>query len=492
MNTKQLRQKILDLAIRGKLVPQDPNDEPASVLLERVRTEKERLIKEGKIKRDKKDSAVFRGDDKSHYEQLLDGWAWCRLGEICDNVLGKMLDIQKNKGEYKPYLRNINVRWGNFDLSDLLEMRFEDSEYERYRVITGDLIICEGGEPGRCAVWKNVNLDMRFQKALHRVRPLADISAEYLYFVIWRLAQRNELDGYFTGSTIKHLTGQSLVLLAIPLPPIAEQHRIVAAIESAFAVIDEIERNKTDLQSAVTAAKSKILSLAIRGKLVPQDLNDEPASVLLERIRAEREALIKAGKIKRGKNENSAVRSCDNSYYDGIPDSWGLCTLDDVGITNIGLTYKPTDICADGVPVLRSSNIKGCVLDYTDLVRVNTYFSDSLELNEGDILICARNGSRHLVGKCALIPKITERMTFGAFMAVYRSECSHFIYHFFNSPLFRRIFESEGISTQINQLTQAMIKETIIPLPPLAEQRRIAIAIEAAFEQLDNISAMLT
>jgi type I restriction enzyme S subunit len=168
-----------------------------------------------------------------------------------------------------------------------------------------------------------------------------------------------------------------------------------------------------------------------------------------------------------------------------------LCTLDDIGITNIGLTYKPSEICADGTPVLRSSNIKDGVLDYTDLIRVNTVFSNSLELSESDILICARNGSRHLVGKCALIPKTTEKMTFGAFMAVYRSECSHFIYHFFNSHFFRRVFESEGISTQINQLTQAMIKETIIPLPPLAEQRRIVIAIEAAFEQLDSISAML-
>ena len=294
-----------------------------------------------------------------------------------------------------------------------------------------------------------------------------------------------------SGSTFAELKIFILKDIEIPLPPLVEQQRIVAAIESVFAVIDEIERNKTDLQTAVTAAKSKILSLAIRGMLVPQDPNDEPASALLERIRTERETLIKAGKIKRGKSETAAVRSCDNSYYDGIPDSWMLRTLGDIGNTNIGLTYKPTDICVDGVPVLRSNNIKDGILDYADLIRVNTVFNNSLELSVGDILICARNGSRHLVGKCALITKITERMTFGAFMAVYRSECSHFIYHFMNSHFFRRIFESEGISTQINQLTQAMIKETVIPLPPIAEQRRIVIAIEAAFEQLDSIAAIL-
>jgi type I restriction enzyme S subunit len=151
------------------------------------------------------------------------------------------------------------------------------------------------------------------------------------------------------------------------------------------------------------------------------------------------------------------------------------------------LTYKPADICDDGVPVLRSNNIQNGKLDFTDLVRVNTPFGEVLSLQKNDILICARNGSRQLVGKCAQIPAITEPMTFGAFMAVYRSVCNCYVYYFLNTLFFRQIFENEGISTQINQLTQAMIKETLIPIPPFAEQNRIVSAIESAFAVIDEI-----
>jgi type I restriction enzyme S subunit len=156
-------------------------------------------------------------------------------------------------------------------------------------------------------------------------------------------------------------------------------------------------------------------------------------------------------------------------------------------LTNIGLTYKPSDVCADGVPVLRSNNIRNGKLDFTDTVKVNTSFGENLELQESDILICTRNGSRHLVGKCALIPASAERMTFGAFMAVFRSTCSQYVYHFLNSDFFRLVFDSEGISTQINQLTQAMIKDTLIPLPPMPEQLRIVSALDSAMSVIDEI-----
>ena len=233
--------------------------------------------------------------------------------------------------------------------------------------------------------------------------------------------------------------------------------------------------------------RQKILDLAIRGKLVSQDPNDEPASVLLERVRKEKERLIKEGKIKAGKTKATTDKSHYGELPFDVPESWTVCCLDDIGFTNIGLTYKPTDICKDGVPVLRSNNIQDGRLDFSDLVRVNTPISENLVLNTDDILICARNGSRHLVGKCALVHSTTELMTFGAFMAVYRSICNHYIYYFLHTDDFRSLFQSEGISTQINQLTQTMIKQTIIPLPPLAEQQRIVYTVENAFLVIDEI-----
>jgi len=211
-----------------------------------------------------------------------DGWEWARLGSIAEADLGKMLDAAKNKGLPRPYLRNINVRWGVFDLTDLLEMRIQDEEVERYSVLKGDLVVCEGGEPGRCAIWEAEN-GVFFQKALHRVRPHL-VSSEYVFLVIYALSLSGLTERYFTGTTIKHLTGQALKALLIPIPPIHEQGRICGAANKALDIVDDIEENKEVLVSTLSLAKSRILDLAIRGQLVPQNLDDEPVYILLERI----------------------------------------------------------------------------------------------------------------------------------------------------------------------------------------------------------------
>ena len=356
MDTKALRQKVLDLAIRGKLVPQDPNDEPASVLLDRIRAEKQRLVKEGKLKAKdiKNDTIIFVGDDNLHYEKLADGsvkciedeipfdladgWVWTRFSSIADISLGKMLDAAKNKGDAQKYLRNVNVRWGAFDLSDVLEMRFEEDEFDRFSIVRGDLVVCEGGEPGRCAIWDSDEA-IFYQKALHRVRPISVLS-EFIYYVLRAFIGAGIYDRYYTGTTIKHLTGQSIKMLPIPLPPLNEQRRLTEQLDKMQLYIDAIESDKSDVITLIAQTKSQILDLAIRGQLVPQDSADEPASVLLERIREEKEELIKQGKTKRDKKESVIFRGDDNSYYEKIganvvniddeipfelPNNWAWC-----------------------------------------------------------------------------------------------------------------------------------------------------------------------
>ena len=356
MDTKALRQKVLDLAIRGKLVPQDPNDEPASVLLDRIRAEKQRLVKEGKLKAKdiKNDTIIFVGDDNLHYEKLADGsvkciedeipfdladgWVWTRFSSIADISLGKMLDAAKNKGDAQKYLRNVNVRWGAFDLSDVLEMRFEEDEFDRFSIVRGDLVVCEGGEPGRCAIWDSDEA-IFYQKALHRVRPISVLS-EFIYYVLRAFIGAGIYDRYYTGTTIKHLTGQSIKMLPIPLPPLNEQRRLTEQLDKLQLYIDAIESDKSDVITLIAQTKSQILDLAIRGQLVPQDSADEPASVLLERIREEKEELIKQGKTKRDKKESVIFRGDDNSYYEKIganvvniddeipfelPNNWAWC-----------------------------------------------------------------------------------------------------------------------------------------------------------------------
>lgn len=246
------KQKVLDLAIRGKLVPQNTADEPASELLKRIKAEKEALVRAGKIKRDRHESYIFRGDDNCYHENidgkvtditedipfdLPDEWEWCRLSTISEFDLGKTLDRQKNTGNYRKYLRSVNVLWGNIDLSDVKEMRFEDTELERYSIKKGDLLICEGGDVGRCAVWDK-DFVFYYQNALHRVRFYQKCISLFFQFVMMFFENTGLLKEISQGVTIKHLTKNTLNSMFFPLPPLAEQKRIVSQVEKLFTVLE--------------------------------------------------------------------------------------------------------------------------------------------------------------------------------------------------------------------------------------------------------------
>lgn len=233
----QLKQTILQLAVMGKLVKQDPNDEPASKLLERIEAEKEQLIKDKKIKNQKKLPDVNLTEKRF---KIPNSWVWTRFGNVTNSRLGKMLDKSKNIGNPLPYLRNTNVQWGRFELDDLKLMRFEDSELEEFKLSKGDLLICEGGEPGRCAIWDNEIDEMYFQKALHRVRTYTDIAPEYLKICLTVDCSNGVMQAYFTGATIKHLVGAKLNSYVIPIPPLKEQIRIIERVSTLFELCDNL------------------------------------------------------------------------------------------------------------------------------------------------------------------------------------------------------------------------------------------------------------
>ena len=462
MDTKKLRQKILDLAIRGKLVPQDPNDEPASVLLDRIRAEKERLIKEGKIKRSKKSSI---DDEIEAPFEIPESWEWVTIGDVCETCLGKMLDKQKNIGRPQLYLRNVNVRWGSFDLSDLLQMPFEDDEDERYSICYNDLVVCEGGEPGRCAIWESEE-PIKFQKALHRIRCYHGILNQYLQILLRLYSQDGTLEKYFTGSTIKHLTGDSLNSVLFPLPPFAEQQRIADEVERWFAVIDELESNEGDLLKAIDQAKSKILDLAIHGKLVPQDPNDEPAIDLLKRINPK----FEARENEQGSNQ--------------LSDSWIYCRIQDV--FNIAMGCSPVGESlnrnGDGIEFHQGK------LCFTELYLgvSNIYTTQSIRLaSPNSILLCVRAP----VG----VVNITERE-----ICIGRGLCSliplnaiHLMYGFYALQTFQMDFEQKATGSTFKAIGGDVVKNHIIPLPPLNEQKRIVAKIEELFTVLDSIKESL-
>ncbi|WP_150526667.1 restriction endonuclease subunit S [Roseibium sediminis] len=239
------------------------------------------------------DWRIVRSDDAA-------GWLSTMIGNEADLRLGKMLDKAKNKGESTRYLRNINVRWGSFDLSDLLSMKMTDEERSKFDVKDGDLMVCEGGEPGRCAVWQGGATEISFQKALLRVRTKANLDANFLYHQITWLAQIKELDRHFTGTTIKHLPQTALARVPLQLAPLAEQKEIVRRIESAFDKIDRLAAEAKRALELTDKLDEAILAKAFRGELVPQDPTDEPASTLLARIKANRAA---APKPKRGRGK---------------------------------------------------------------------------------------------------------------------------------------------------------------------------------------------
>ena len=526
MDTKALRQKILDLAIRGKLVPQDPNDEPASVLLERIRQQKQQMVKEGKLKpKDiKNDSVIFVGEDNLHYEKFSDGsvkciedevpfdlpdsWAWERLSNLASFSGGKTPSTSRSeywdgdilwvtsKDMKSKYITSSQLR-----LSALGAEQMQMYQPDTLLLVTRSGILRHTLPVAILKECATINQDL---KAIILYMPQL---AEYIYVCLKGMETQLLLKYTKSGTTVENVNFDEFQKVLLPIPPIQQIDRIMSSTGSAESVVSTIEDDKVALADYVIKAKSKILDLAIRGQLVPQDPDDEPASVLLERIRAEKEELIKQGKIKRDKKESVIFRGEDNSYYekmaDGklhclddqlpfeLPDGWEWCNLSMIGTTNIGLTYRPTDIEPGGIMVLRSCNIVNDQVDLSGLVRVKTTVRENQFAQKNDILICARNGSRSLVGKCALIPDLREPASFGAFMAIYRTEYFEFIVHYLRSSFFRSVFDDSN-STAINQLTQDMLKRAIVPLPPLSEQRRIVEAIGAMLFELNQIEKSLS
>ena len=260
---KKLRQQILQEAIEGKLTAdwraQNPDVEPASELLKRIAAEKAQLVKDKKIKAQKPLPPIT--DEEKPFELPL-GWEWCRLGDISINSLGKMLDQQKNKGTQKPYLRNLNVQWHRVNISDLKEMPFEEHETDKYSVVKGDVLICEGGYPGQAAIWEFDSAIM-FQKALHRVRFISScFNSELFVNLLWLWDANREIEKHFTGAGIKHLTGKSLNKIPLPLPPMEEQQAIVTKVEKLLALCDQLETQITQNQTHAEQLMQAVLKEA--------------------------------------------------------------------------------------------------------------------------------------------------------------------------------------------------------------------------------------
>ena len=531
MNGQQLKNSILQMAVQGKLVPQDPNDEPASVLLEKIRKEKERLIKEGKIKKEKNPSFIFRGADNLPYEkvgsnepiciadevpfEIPESWEWIRFSEIALFENGDRSSKYPVEADYvsegipffgakdmaEKYMSFKNIRFINKD---------KFAQLGNGKLQNGDLICLLRGNVGKTRIFKaNEKFHTGFICAQMIIIRCLNLSIlDYVYSVASSPYYMKIVETKITGTAVRQLPAREISRMLLPLPPLAEQKRIVAKIEELTPLIEkysEKENDITRLNSNFPAQlKKSILQQAVQGKLVPQNPADEHASTLLQRIREEKKKLIAEGKIKKDKHESVIFRR-DNSHYEivggverciddeipfEIPSSWEWVRLGSIGETAIGLTYKPNDKTdkENGTAVLRSNNIQNDKMNYDNLVYVSCNVPKRAIINKGEILICARNGSRALVGKAAIVN--AEGMAFGAFMAKYTSMLSGtlnpYIMTFIESPVFRN--QLDGVKTvTINQVTQDMLKLQLIPLPPLAEQYRIVKKLEEVLSTIKSI-----
>jgi len=451
MNTKALRQKILDLAIHGKLVPQDPNDEPASVLLERIRAEKERLIKEGKIKRPKKTKTT---SDKPHYPYLLpEGWVWCKLEDIATFGGGKTpsMDIKEywNKGK-NLWVTSKDMK--NDSIHDSL-MKITDealnimTQYEKDTL----LVVTRSGILRHTLPIAILEKNATINQDIKSIMPLNGIIPKFLFYAIKANENIILTEYHKDGTTVDSIDFDKFKCLPIPLPPINEQKRIITEVLKVSASIDCIDCGKADLYITIAQAKSKILDLAIHGKLVPQDPTDEPASELLKCINPKAEI------------------TCDNGHYQKLPEGWvitsmqTLCALVDGekqnGIERINLDVK----------YLRGER-EAKVLTSGKYTAANTLLILVDGENSGEVFRAPVDGY--------------QGSTFKQ-LSIHEEVYTDYVLQVIN--LHRKTLRENKVGSAIPHLNKKLFKAINVPIPPYEEQKRIVNAINKTFTILDTI-----
>ena len=527
MNTKQLRQKILDLAIKGKLVPQDPNDEPASKLLERIREEKEQLIKEGKLKRDKNESYIFIGDDKLHYEKFADGsivciedeipfdipesWAWCRLKDIAN--YGRMPSLTykqiQDKNLWILDLEDIEKETSNLIVRNRINNKMFSSSKKKFvknDVLYGKLRpyldkVLVADEDGICTT------------EIVPIRIYKDILPEYLRYILKSPFFLNYVNNLTYGVKMPRLGTDDAENALLPIPPLSEQKKIVNILNSTINAIENITLDKEALSNVIKQTKAKVLDLAIKGKLVPQDPNDEPADKLLGKIREEKEKLIKEGKLKRDKNETYIFKnSDDNSYYeqiDGetvcidddlpfeIPDSWRVAKINSIAfVTKLAgfeyTKYIANNLCSEGVPLFKGKNIQDGEIIYKFEHYIPNKVSDNLvrsQINKkcillpyvgtiGNVAIHNKKGKFHLgsnVGKIELFNSLNINIL------------EEYVLYFLRSSIGKIELTKHKKATAQDSISIDAIRDVNMLIPPIQEQNRIVKKIKSIFNQLDTI-----
>ena len=512
IDTKALRQKILDMAIKGKLVPQDPNDEPASVLLERIRAEKQQLIKEGKIKKDKNDSVIFKGDDNRYYEkvgsevkditddlpfEIPDSWVWTRFSTLIQIISGVSYDKKDVATKGIRILRGGNI-------NDLKVSLFSDDVFlpetyydpDKQIQIDDVLIVASTGSKeviGKAGYVIEPLVNTQIGAFLRIVRPILKWYAPYVKLIFATEYYREHIRHLSGGTNINNIKADYINALIISLPPYAEQIRIAERINSLFEQINIIEQSQTDTDTLYKEFIKRTLTLAIQGKLVPQDPNDEPANVLLERIRAEKKA-----KLGKKYVDSYIYKGDDNCYYEhitgraqdepievpfDIPNNWEWSKIKYIADTQTGTTPSTSDKSnfGDYISFVKPGDlVNGRILYNREMLSERGLNNGRLIPSNSVIMVCIGGST----GKCAL----TDRDISCNQQINTASPCKwvlpQYLFFFMTSDYFYKTVRANATGTATPIINRSTWENLVIPIPPLAEQKRIVAKINEIFAML--------
>ena len=529
MNGKQLKNSILQWAIQGKLVQQDPNDEPASVLLEHIREEKAKLVKEKKIKKDKNESIIYRSDDNSYYEKMIatgevkcideeipfeipKGWEWTRIGNIFNHTSGKQQSSSNNNGGTpQKFITTSNLYWGYFVLDNVKVMNFTEEEIKTCSATKGDLLVCEGGAGyGRSAIW-NYDYDVCLQNHVHRLRPCVNGICEYVYHFIYLLKESNNLSS--VGTAMPGLSANRLKGLLLPFPPFPEQRRIVAKLEELLPQVEKYSKVQSCLDELNVTINDKlkksILQEAIQGKLVPQIAEEGTAQELLERIKTEKEKLVKVGKLKKSALTDSIIfKGDDNKYYEqtasettcideeipfDIPSTWMWVRLDEVCVY-IQRGKSPKYSLVKQYPVIaqKCNQWSGFSIEKAQFIEPSTITSYGQEriLQDNDLMW--NSTGLGTLGRMAIYKEVLNPYILAvtdSHVTVIRPMKqfvrSEYLYFYFASNTVQSVIEdkSDG-STKQKELSTTTVKNYLVPLPPTMEQDRIIAQVNLLLQRI--------
>lgn len=458
MTPQELKNSILQLAIQGKLVEQRPEEGTAEELFKQIQAEKQTLIKAGKIKKEKPLPEI---PEEEMLFDIPESWVWCYMGDIFQHNTGKALNGTSGPGTSLSYITTSNLYWNRFELSKLKEMPFTEEEVEKCTVRKGDLLVCEGGEYGRAAIW-DYDYPIRIQNHIHRLRAFFSVSIDYFYYIFFLYKNAGWIKG--KGIAIQGLSSNALHKLVVPLPPLAEQSRIVAKITELLPLIDRYEAAWTKLEDFNKRfpgdMQKSLLQLAVQGKLVEQRPNETPASVL-----------------------PSSVNLSEQPFE--IPDTWRWVHLSEIiqskpanGLSPKGVSYV-TKVKNLILTATTSGRFKPEAFKYVD---VDIPEDSKYWLKHDDILI-QRSNSRELVGtSCIYTGEDNEFIYPDLMMRIHVIETVdvRYVDYVLKSPLTRSYYtqSASGTSESMPKINQATVSNTLIPLPPLAEQKRIVAMLE--------------